>query len=328
MKKRTISDIVAMESFASVSDDGFKKAMKKMDRNYTLSQEGLFDFFRKKKGEDDASLDKDTTIDYNTHKDNLMGASKVSVHLYTVSVDEEIKFLEELISKGLPIFSKDIERLRRCFKFILENKTKTIDRLDKLVDISYLDSSYKYNPNLKALDFNTFIVPVIGMASNKELQKEIGVSHELVDLVNSLDEIDGKSVTEMTKEEIERYEKMYFLEEAIPWLNEIIPKKLASGGQKRVYLEKDDPKLKKLVDLNIELIEKSAKILGEDGPDNNYVDDFHELWKIAYKADKASQPLDMGDDFGLNVISYSYVTYQRSLAGGFRKKFIQNYTAH
>jgi predicted aldo/keto reductase-like oxidoreductase len=323
-----------MESFTPVRDERLKKAMKKMDRNYTLSQEGLFDFFRKKKQDGHMTGDRgghsnhDHDVDYNQFRTELLNASKVSIHLYTVSVDEEIKLLEELIQKGLPIFQKDVDRLEKCFKFILANKTSTIDKLDKLVDISYLDSSYRYNPNLKALDFNTFIVSVIGMASSKELQKEIGVSHELVDLVNSLDEIGGKSVTEMTDEEVVRYEKMYFLEEAIPCLDEIIPKKLAAGNQKRIYLEKGDPKLKRLIDLNVELLEGSRKILSEDSADNNYNGGMSKLWKLADNADKVSHPLDMGDDFGVGNIPLNYVRYQRALAGGFESMFIQNYTAH
>jgi len=334
MKKQTLASIVSMESTSPISDQRFKTAMRKMNRSYTLSQESMFDFFRKKKQEghmtgDSGNKDRHSPdFNYSDFKKYLLDANKVSIHLYTVSVDEEIKLLEELISKGLPVFKKDVERLEKCFKFIISKNTKTIDNLDQLVDISYLDSSYKYNEKLKALDFNTFAVSVIGMASSKELQKEIGVSHEIVDLVKSLDKIEGKSVTEMTKEEISRYEKMYFLEETIPWLDEIIPKKLAAGNQKRVYLEKGDPKLEKLIDLNIELIEKSSKILTEDSVDNDYSGSLSKLWKLAFKADEASHPLDMGDNFGLNIISYSYVKYQKSLAGGFAEKFTINYTAH
>jgi hypothetical protein len=49
---------------------------------------------------------------------------------------------------------------------------------------------------------------------------------------------------------------------------------------------------------------------------------------LAFKHDEASHPLDIGDDFGLNIISYSNVEYQKSLAGGFVEKFTINYTAH
>lgn len=328
MRNKTLASILSMES-AGVTTDFKRKMVLKVNRSYSLSQEGLFDFFRKNKEDNSASdKNKDFNLEASEYKQTLLSANKVSIHLYTLSVDEEIRFLQELINAGLPVFKKDIDRLEKCFKFVLNKKLKTIDNLDGLVDISYLDQSYKYNEKLKALDFNTFIVPVIGMASSKELQKEIGASHAVVDLANSIEEIDGKFLDEISSEELARYEKMYFLEEAVPFLDEIIPKKIASGNQKVIYLEKDDPKLKTLLDLNVELIDKSFKILAEDHSDNDYSGDFYKLWKIAYSADKASQPVDIGDDFGLSVIAHHYVNYQKSIAGGFRKTFIKNYTAH
>lgn len=338
MKRLTISDVVAMESKSSVEDKRFKKTMKKMHRNYVLSQEGMFDFFRKRKSD---SKDRHMTgsegrynvilfydknyVDPKIYKETLLNANKVYIYLYTISVDEEIKLLEELIYKGLPLFQKDVERLEKCFNFIKTNKTKTIDKLDKFVDICYLDSSYKYNSNIKALDFSTFLVSVHGMAATKELQKEFGASHEIVDLANCGMDIEGKYPEDMTKEEISRYEKMYFMEEAMPWLDEIVPRKMSSASQKSTCLEKGDPKLKVLVDLNIELIEKSYKILSEydySDPDGGGL---HKLWKLASQAENACQVIDMSDDFGFDIAKQNFVRYQSSLAGGFRQTFINNY---
>jgi len=311
MKKRTLNDIVSMESFTPVPSERFKKVMKKMHRNYTLSQEGLFDFFRKKKGEEIKTKPEDP----NAHFLELEQANRVSVHLMTTSVENEIKYLEELINKGIPLFNKDNDRIVKSFKFVIDNHKEILSKINKLVDISYPDTNYKLNKEMNAVEFSTFYVVFNGLAKDKEHQTMIGSGWDYYDFEDEFDQ-------ELTEEQIDQYKKLYCINEAIPTLDFIYPKERAPKNQPRVYLEKGDPKLQKLLDLNIALIEKSLKILS--------IEDVKKLFELSDKGDKLThpKPIGDGDEYGLNSLMSHSLGYQYELSQGFAKSFIQNYTAH
>lgn len=311
MKKRTISDIVAMESFASVDDKRFKKVQRLIKRNHSIAKEGLFDFFRKKKNDEPKKKPEDP----NAHYEELKQANKVSIHLHTTSVDEEIKYLEELLNKGIPLFNKDKDRIVRSFYFVIDNHKDILGRIDKLVDISYLDDSYKLNKQRNAVEFATFYVPVYGLAKDKEHQAFIGSGWDYHDVDDEFDQ-------ELTAEQIEQYGKLYCINEAIPALDFIYPKNPAKKDSPRTYLENGDQSLHKLLSLNIALIEKSLKILSIYG--------VKKLFKLAERADKLTHPKQIGDgdEYGLiSLITYS-LGYQYELSQVFSKTFIENYTAH
>jgi hypothetical protein len=311
MRKRTISDIVAMESFATSDDKRFKKVQRLIKKNHSIAKEGLFDFFRKKKDDEPKKKPEDP----NTHYEELKQANKVSIHLHTNSVENEIKYLEELISKGIPLFNKDNDRIVKSFYFVIDNHKQILDRIDKLVDISYLDDSYKLNKERNAVEFSTFYVPVYGLAKDKEHQTYIGSGWDYYDVEDEFDQ-------ELTDEQIDQYEKLYCINEAIPTLDFIYPKNPAKKDNPRTYLEKGDPKLDKLLSLNITLIEKGLKILS--------IYSVKTLFKLAERADKLTHPKQIGDgdEYGLlSLISHS-LGYQYELSQGFSKDFIKNYTAH
>ncbi len=311
MAKLNISQILAMESMPSVDDKAFKKFNLRQKKNHSIAREGLFDFFRKKKGEEP----KKKPGTPKEHLAELEQANKISVHLKTNSVDEEIKYLEELINKGLPFFGKDIERLNKCFKFIVDNHQDILSKLDKLVDISYLDSSYKVNKDMSAVEFSTFYVSLNDMAKDKEHQAMIGAGWNYEDVEDEFDE-------PLSDEQIEEYRKLYCLNEAIPNLDFFYPKNRAGKEQARIYLEKDDPKLQKLLSLNMDLIEKANKILTRD--------DVKKMFELTARIDKLVQPkmLGDGDEYGVDRLMYHSLGYRYELTIGFTKDFIENYTAH
>jgi hypothetical protein len=319
MKRCTLGDIVGMESLKTEEKkSNYEKIRLLQKKNYSIAKEGLFDFFRKRKEEDVQEKKKNLYMEPGEHLQELAQGTKVSIHLQTVSVDEEIKFLEDLIRNGLPFFKKDIERLTKCFKFILANGTSTIDKLAKLVEIAY-PSSYDFKKEMSAIEFDTFVVSVHNFADTKEKQMHIGSSAEMIRL-RETPQFTKKYGNDLTDEEIQKYETMYFLDEAIPNLDEIVPKKRTTKDQKRIYLEKGDPKVQKLLDLNMELIEQSSKIMDEDKYDS--------FFDLITNADSSSHPVDIGDDYGLMVIYAHSSSYLSDLVYGFKQDFIKNYTAH
>lgn len=311
MKKRTISDIVGMESLGNSVDNAKLKRLHNLKkRNYSIAKEGLFDFFRKKKDEESSKKHENPQDHYN----DLISADKISIHLYTTSVDNEIKYLEELISKGMLLFQKDYNRLINCFNFIINNHKNILNKIDKLVDVAWLDSDYKLTKNNEYLEFDTFLITVNNLASDKNAQTKIGGIIEWIDW--------DESFPGSTYEQINNYEKLYSLQEAIPSLDIIIPKNKASKNQQRIYLEKDDIKLKKLLDLNIKLIEHGLKI-NDDNKQNK-------MYELATKVDALTHPKPYGDgdENGMgNLLAHSG-GYLYELRYGFKKDFIQNYTAH
>jgi hypothetical protein len=321
MKKRTISDIVAVESLSSKMDSQKISNLKKLkQRHYTIANENLFDFFRKKKEE---AKDKPSAkYVYKSPKDHyteLMNSDSVSIHLKTTSVDDEIKFMEELIHSGIPFLIKDIERMIKCFKFIMTNGLNTIDKLDKLVDISYFNNSYKYDDRIKAVRFNTFNITVDGLAPTKDAQAHIGSSTDLLEL-ERYPSFTQKYGSDLSKEEVNKYERMYFLNEAIPTLDMIVPVKLASSGQVSVTLNKGDAGLEKLLKLNIELIEKCDHF----SKGGEAFDDFREL---CAEADEKSHPVPVKSNFGLENLWGHSTSYMGDIEAGFEDHFIKHYTA-
>ena len=311
MAKFNISQILAMESINTVDDKAFKKLTLRQKKNYSIAHEGLFDFFRKKKGEEVKKKPEDPK----EHLAELEQASKVSIHLMTTSVDTEIKFLEELISKGLPLFSKDYDRMVRSFKFVVDNHKDILSKVDKLVDVSFPGSDYKLAKEMAAVEFNTFYVALRDMAKDKEHQVMIGHGWDYYDVEDEFDQ-------ELSDEQIDEYTKLYCINEAVPSLDFVIPKNRSTKEQARAYLEKDDPKLQKLLKLNMELIEKGSKVITEA--------DREKLFELANKADKLTHPKSIGDgdEYGLANIMYQSLGYQYELSTGFAKDFIKNYTAH
>lgn len=308
-----------MESMSNVDKKAVLAARRIKKKNYSIAKEGLFDFFRKKKEQDDPQeKKKDLYMNPSDYLEQLKQGSKVSIHLQTRSVDDEIKFLEDLIRHGIPLFKKDIERMNKCYKFIAANGEKTLDKLSKLIDISYLDSSYKYNGSIKAIEFDTFVVSVHNFAGTKEMQAKIGSHGDMLGL-RETHQFTRKYGNDLSDEELHRYEMMYFLDEAIPNLDTIVPKKKASNTQSRVYLEQGDPKLDMLLSLNMELIEKSYAILDDDK--------FDKVLDLISDADHKSHPVDIGDDYGLMVIWAHSNGYQSDMNYGFKQNFIKNYTA-
>lgn len=311
MAKYNISEILAMESAKITDSKAIKKLHLKQKKNYSIAREGLFDFFRKKKGEEV----KKKSTDPKVHQADLEQANKVSIHLMTATVDDEIKYLEELLNEGLPFLSKDIDRTLKSFKFIIDNHRDILNKIDKLVDVSYPDPRYKLNENKSAVEFDTFYITLSGMAKDKEHQAFIGNGWDYEDVEDYFD-------SELTDEDIEKYAKLYCLNEAIPTLDFIYPKKRAAKEQPRVYLEKGDQKLEKLIKLNMNIIENSRKIFSHDDLDKAY--------ELATRADKLTHPVGIGDgdEFGmLSLMSHS-LGYQYDLTDGFADDFIKNYTAH
>jgi hypothetical protein len=299
-----------LESFSGYSKP-IQKAILLKKINYSISKEGLFDFFRKKNDQES----KKKTENELEHYNELMSANKVSIHLYTVSVDDEIRYLEELISKGLPLFQKDYDRLMDCFNFIVNNHKDILTKIDKLVDIAWFDSNYNLSKDKDYLDFKTFVVSVgNNLADTKEQQAMIGGIIEWIDW--------DEMFPQATPDDIKRYEKLYSLQEAIPVIDMVFPRSRASKNQQRVYLEKDDVKLKKLLDLNTELIEKSLKI-----NDNNKQ---NKMYELASRADKLTHPKPYGDgdENGMGNLLAHTSLYLYELNMGFKKGFISNYTAH
>lgn len=321
MAKYTLANIVEMGKPKSFNQDQAILAGRRIkEKNYSIAKEGLFDFFRKKKEQDDPKESKkDLYMEPSDYLEELKQGSKVSIHLQTQSVDDEIKFLEDLIRHGIPLFKKDIERMNKCYKFVLANGQKTLDKLSNLIDISYLDSSYKYNDAIKAIEFDTFVVTVHNFAGTKEMQAKIGSNGDLLGL-RETPRFTQKYGSDLSDEELHRYEMMYFLDEAIPNLDTIVPKKKAGATQTRVYLEQSDPKLEKLLKLNMELIEKSYSIIDDDK--------FDAVFDLISDADAKSHPLDIGDDYGLMAIWAHSNGYQSDMNHGFKQNFIKNYTAH
>lgn len=309
--KRNLSQILSMESFSDIDKSAVKKLNINRKKNYQIAQEGLFDFFRKKKGEEV----KQKPENINDHLTELQQANRVSIHLMTTSVDSEIKYLEELVSKGLPFMSKDIDRMNKSFKFVIDNHKDILSKIDQLVDISYPDSSYKLTKDLAAVEFTTFYIAVKNMAKDKEHQAMIGSGWDYYDVVDEFDE-------ELSEEQIKQYSKLYCLDEAIPTLDFIYPKDRANKNQTRVYLEKDDPKLQTLLKLNIDLINKARSVLSNQDMDKFYA--------LAGKADKLTHPKQIGDgdEYGLFNLLLHGLGYQYDLTNGFAKTFIDNYTAH
>ena len=311
MKKLTISDVLSMESRSNRQDNNKLSRLNRLGkRNFNIANEGMFDFFRKKTGEET----KEKKEEPEDHYVDLLNADKVSVHLYTTSVDDEIKYLEELIHSGIPIFKMDIERLERSFKFIINNHSDILDKLEKLVDIAWLDSKYKVSADRRYLDFNNFRVVVYDLAKDKKWQAIIGRSMDWMDW--------EEFIPGITEEQIKIYEKLYSLEEAIPNLDFIAPKKIADKSQTRVYLEKGDPKLRRLLDINIQLFEKCFAIYDYKKYDN--------LRDLAHEADKLTHPVPYGDgdETGTVRIFYHGSYYLYMLLEGFKENFIKNYTAH
>lgn len=309
--KRNLAEILSMESYSNIDNSTIKKLNAISKKNYQVAQEGLFDFFRKKKGEEVKQKPKDIK----DHLTQLQQANQVSIHLMTTSVDNEIKYLEELISKGLPLLSNDHERITKSFKFVVDNHNDILSKIDKLVDISYLDSSYKLNKNLDAVDFATFFIIVKNMAKDKEHQAMIGSGWDYSDVSDEFDK-------DLTDEEIKQYSQLYCINEAIPTLDFIFPKERASKDQTRIYLDKFDPKLQKLLSLNVQLIEKASKVLTRE--------DVSKLFQLSSKADKLIHPKEIGDgdEYGLNSLTSHSLGYHYELVFGFTKTFIDNYTAH
>lgn len=311
MAKLNLGQILAMESASVVDDKAIKKLQARKKKNYSVAQEGLFDFFRKKKTEEV----KKKPSDPKEHLAELEQATKVSVHLKTTSVDNEIKYLDELIKKGLPFLSKDNDRVIKSFKFVIDNHRDILEKIDKLVDISYPDSSYKLTSNKGSVEFSTFYIALNGMAKDKEQQAMIGHGWDYYDVEDEFDK-------ELTDEEIDRYAELYCINEAIPTLDFIYPKDRASKEQTRIYLEKDDPKLQTLLSLNMELIEKASKILTRE--------DIKKLFELSAQADKLTHPkfIGDGDEYGLASLMSHSLGYQYELTDGFINDFIKNYTAH
>lgn len=311
MAKLNISQILAMESMSFVNKEKIKKLRTKQKKNYGIAREGIFDFFRKKKDEEV----KKKPLDPKEHFAELEQASKVSIHLMTTSVDAEIKYLEELISKGLPLFKKDLDRMARCFKFIIQNHGDILNNLDGLVEISYPDNGYNVSKDRGVADFNTFYVAFRNLAKDKETQTRIGSGGSYMDLEEFFE---GK----LSPEELSKYEMLYSLDEAVPSLDFIIPKNRAPKEQKRVYLEKGDPKLDRLIKLNMELIEKGEQIAGDSR--------LSDLYKLADQADSKSQPKPYGDgdESGMGNVVYQGLGYTYQITDGAIKGFIQDYTAH
>lgn len=311
MAKLNISQILAMESASVTESEPSKKLKRLQKKRHSISREGIFDFFRKKKGEDS----KKKPTDPKEHFAELENAEKVSVHLQTTSVDNEIKYLEELISKGLPFFKKDYDRLTSSFKFVADNHKDILSKIDKLVEISFPGADYKLAPGGHSVQFSTFYVIIDNMASDKEHQAIIGNGWDYYDH-------DDEFPDDLSDELISQYEKLYCIDEAIPCLDFILPRQMAAKDQHRVYLDKNDPKLQKLLNLNMELIEKGEKTVSEE--------DHNRLIKLAANADKLTHPKSLGDgdEYGLQHIVYQRLGYQYELGDGFKQDFIKNYTAH
>lgn len=311
MKRVTISDIVAMESAKNeINEASFKKLKLHRKKNNAIATEGLFDFFRKKKDDEKKKKPNDPTEQLK----ELQEANRVSIALRTTSVEEEIKYLEDVI-KGLPFFRKDMDRVHKCFKFIIDNHSDILNKLDKLVDISYFDSSYNLNNNRSAIEFKYFIVSVRDLAKDKESQMKIGASAEYIDFE---EEFDNK----LSDDEVKRYSKLYCLNEAIPTIDYILPKNRAPKEQTRVYLEKGDIKLEKLLKLNIDLIEKGKKLFTQSDDEEGY--------RLSSRADKLthSKLIGDGDEFGMANIMRQSLLYQYQVTDGAVDEFINNYTAH
>lgn len=338
--RKTIAQIAMEAQSLSINrlvDERVKQLNRIRKRNYHLATEGLFDWFKKKNEDKHESPSNQPTsvewwkVDEKEHYEKLLNASRVSVHLKTDSVRNEIDFTTEMIKSGIPLFRKDIHRLKECLNFIIKNGESTIDKLDQLTKLSYLDRSiYPLDEKRKVISFKTFYIT----SKNSDITKgEIPDIHPELDVMEiiTLDDFSKRyNVDVLPKEENDKFQKMYFLGQAIPSIDLIIPIHKASSSQKRIYLNNGDSDLKKLLDLNLELYRLCKNInVHDSGPDEFGITNMLEA--LAVKADRASFPIDVWESHGYvgtSTIVAESCSYASEIRDGFQKHFIQHYTAH
>lgn len=321
--RKTIAQI-AMEAqkFSQSNEYSNKERLsRKYARMYRVSQEGFFDFFRKKE-EPSIKPASERNFDPDAYAQELREAKKVSINLYTTSIENEIKYLEDMLHNGLPFLQKDIERYRKAFEFVIANHKDIGDKIPKLVDVAYPDASYKIDEDNK-IRFKTFYLAIYNYHTDKVKQSWVGQGWLDADMALEVEEMFGLDPVD-DMDEVENIAKLYCLNEAVPHIENIrINEDIrASKKQHVVYLEKDDPKLLKLIGLNLAIIEKCSHILTEKT--------HKEFKNLAYKADRLTHPKPYGDgdELGMSHLVIHDLWYMYDIRENFKRNFIMHYSAH